>query len=181
MYKSYNMKKKIQILTDEGISVSSNMNHKQLNVIAMKHGIMKGITKKSDKKLRVTSAKGRTASTQNGAVHTYMRYHGPVDTTTDCELEKRNKLLGVKDDICYWCDVNPKEALDHFVPVCSSSYNIIGTSCKLNMFPSCTYCNSKLKRGKPPDVWLKELQMKYPDKWDDAKVKRLVKFNMKIH
>ena len=177
-YKSYPKERKVQILQSAGITASDDLTHAELNDIAIKFHLMQPI-----KQLEVVKTtrsglgvKGRTSSTKNGAVHSFVNYHAPKDYTTDEEIASRNKHLGIKINVCFWCNTNPKEAMDHMVPVSCPKHNIIGTSSKLNMVPSCTRCNSHLKGGKPPEIWIEHLQKHFPDVWTKGKVKKLRKY-----
>ncbi len=190
MYKSYTLKRKVNTLQDNNIQVPDTLSHDILNNLAKKHHLLLEKKRKVEKNKIVMEkrmlsvnktkvgirARGRAGSTQNGAIHSYVYHHTPTDPTTDAQLNERDKQLGINHDKCYWCGVNEKEALDHTVPVSCPKYNIIGTSFKLNMIPSCNRCNSQLKQGKPPEVWYESLTKLFPDRWTPDKINKLKQF-----
>jgi len=109
--------------------------------------------------------KGRAGSSRNGFVRTYTANH--VSQFNFEELIERNKLLGVNKKKCFWCKTNDATDLDHYIPMCCPKYDIYGMPHQLNMFPSCSNCNSKLKGGKQPEEWNEILRKTFCWKDDD--------------
>lgn len=98
------------------------------------------------------SAINRDASTRNGLVVSYSSHHAPV--LTEQEIDHRNILLQVDDNVCFWCKSHADEmVMDHAHPCCSKLRSQFSWTNKLNVFPSCRQCNQK-KGGKALSAWL---------------------------
>ena len=86
------------------------------------------------------SVNGRNGSTRNGFVVSVSRYHRPVLTAQ--EIIHRNTLLQLESDVCFWCKTLPATCLDHAHPCCSMKRSEFSWTNALNIFPSCTTCNT---------------------------------------
>jgi len=122
--------------------------------------------KKKNKKYKGDSRqtmKGRAGSTRNGFVQSYSISRSPI--ITEKEVQNRDDLLNIDNNVCYWCKNNSMECLDHILPVCNTVNNIYSYTNKLCLFPSCSNCNSKVKGGKPWEKWKLVLLDKYKTVW----------------
>ena len=103
--------------------------------------LIKKLKQLTEKPKTGCSVNGRNGSTRNGFAVSVSLYHRPVLTAK--EIIHRNTILQVNSDVCFWCKTQPATAMDHAHPCCSMKRSEFSWTNNLNIFPSCTQCNSR--------------------------------------
>lgn len=111
--------------------------------------------------------KDRSSTLVNGFINTVCNNRTPSVVGGDAVAERvarRNSLLQVNSDACFYCGATGPVEQDHLVATCNSKEGIFGMNTHLNKFPACSSCNRK-KGNKSVDRWLSMLQVAYPVRW----------------
>ena len=124
----------------------------------------KRVERQNKKKLRApkagTDVKARDGSTRHGFIISFGKYHDPFDKAPVdarlADINNKNKILGINNEVCFWCRETKRECGDHIHPCCNTTKHTYAWTNALSIFPSCRKCNS-VKGGKSLEVWVKEL------------------------
>ena len=124
--------------------------------------------KKNRRKYKPSTLHTRSSTLINAFIHSVS---STVDTNTlALDVRIRDKFLLIDYNKCYYCKDKKSSAMDHLIASCNQKTKTFGNDSELNLFPSCSTCNSK-KSNKAVESWFGILGQNYPTIWTETELK----------